>query len=128
MDHEFQAFFALAEEVFRPFDLHREFLDPDGATERMPKLLPIIRFREIGIRPFRQRSHGAIPRDMGGHDHDGERGVQALGFFQDLEPIAVRQAQVQQDGVEAVGSNEFDGAGDGAGNGDGIAIMVQQIL
>ena len=65
---------------------------------------------------------------MGGHDHDGERGVQALGFFQDLEPIAVRQAQVQQDGVEVMGSNEFDGAGDGAGNGDGVAIMVQQIL
>ena len=92
LDHELQAFFALVEEVFRPFDLHGEFLDPDGATERVPKVLPVIRFREIGIRPLRQRSHGAIRRDMGGHDHDGERGIQALGFFQDLESIAVRQA------------------------------------
>jgi hypothetical protein len=65
---------------------------------------------------------------MGGHDHDRERGVQALSFFQDVEPIAVRQAQVQYDSVEAMVSKELDGAGDGAGNGDVVAIMVQQIL
>ena len=65
---------------------------------------------------------------MRGHDHGRERGVQTLGFFQDLEPISVRQAQVQYDGIEVMGSNEFDGAGDSAGNCDGIAIMVQQIL
>ena len=127
-DHEFQAFFALIEEMFCLLDLHREFRDPDGSTERMPKFLPIIRFREIGIGPLCQRSHGTIRGDMGGQNHDGGRGLQALGFFQDLEPIAVRQAQVQQDDVEAMGSNEFDGAGDGAGNGDGVAIMVQHIL
>jgi hypothetical protein len=65
---------------------------------------------------------------MGGHDYDGERGVSAVDFFQDVEPIAVRQAQVQYDGIEAMGSNEFDSAGDGAGNGDDVAIMAQQIL
>ena len=101
-----EAVFALAEEVFGPFNLHGEFRDPDGATERVPKFFSIIRFREIGIRPLRQRSHGAILRDMGGHNHDRERRVQALGFLQDFEPIAVRQAQVQDDGAEAMGDRK----------------------
>ena len=48
-----EAIFALAEEVFCPLDLHGEFLDPDGATERVSKFFPIVRLREIGIGPLR---------------------------------------------------------------------------
>ena len=92
LDHELQAFFALAEEVFCPFDLHGEFLDPYGATERVPEFLPVVWFCEIRKRPLHQQTHSAITRDIGGHNHDRDRGVQALSFFQDLQPIAVRKA------------------------------------
>ena len=80
--------------MFGLLDLHHELLHPNGATQRVPKFLPIIGFCEIGIGPLCQRSHGAVVRDVGGHDHDRERGVQTLGVSQDLEPIAVRQAQI----------------------------------
>ena len=114
--------------MFRPFGLHSEFLDSDGSAEGVTKLFPVIRFGQIGECSLLQRSHRAIRRDMGGHNHDRERGVQAVGFSQDVKAITVRQAQVEDDGVEPTGSNEFDGAGDGTDNGDGVAIMVQEIL
>ena len=79
--HEFQALFALAEKMFGLLDLYNELLYSNGTTERMPKFLPIIRFREIGIGPLCQRSHSAVVRDVCGHDHDRERGVQTSGVL-----------------------------------------------
>ncbi len=53
--------------------------------------------REEVHRPLLHRDHGIFNAPVGGHDDDGDVGIDVLGGAQHAEPVAVGQAQIGQD-------------------------------